>query len=324
MATQPHMTDSDSRRESEPPGFGGGGAPEKLLFKAHSGIVRSGPNGCSVSVPRGSAGGGGARGEVRGWSRKAAARHVRWLHSVDAGALDGHGYAVTLTVRDLPTSDEWSCLRQRFARSVRARGAVRSHWVTEWQARGVPHLHFALFFPDALDTSTQFGLIADWLAAAKKFGATALGQDIRELQGDGVGWAKYQAKHSARSQAHYQRGTMPPSWEKSGRLWGHTGNWPTREDKYVISGAGYYPLRRLIRSHALADARSELDPKRRARRLRGIKQLLKGNTSALRGAREWVPEHTLRRMLDWVAANYGTVLLLDEPEAANNPPQGPP
>lgn len=61
--------------------------------------------------------------------------------------LTGQGDAVTLTMREIPaTSDEWRALLQRLIRRLRDMDqVVRWHWVVEWQRRGAPHVHLAVY-----------------------------------------------------------------------------------------------------------------------------------------------------------------------------------
>jgi len=106
------------------------------------------PSGASMGWP----GTGGARekkrGTVNGWSAASVRRHVRWLWSVDVPALGGDGYGVTLTVREAPADhDGWKDLRDRYLRKLREAGCIRWHWVTEWQRRGTPHMHMAVYVP---------------------------------------------------------------------------------------------------------------------------------------------------------------------------------
>ncbi|WP_443678171.1 rolling circle replication-associated protein [Nocardioides astragali] len=92
---------------------------------------------------------GGKRGCVDGWSRSAVRRHLEFLYSVDVPRLDGSGFGVTLTVRNTPpTHTEWMSLLQKLIREFRAAGLSRWHWVVEWQRRGTPHLHLAVYAPD--------------------------------------------------------------------------------------------------------------------------------------------------------------------------------
>ena len=88
------------------------------------------------------------RGTVNGWTRASVRRHKTWLYSVNVDGLDGDGYGVTLTLRDTPaTHTEWSALVARLHRAFREAGLSRWHWVVEWQRRGTPHLHLAVYAP---------------------------------------------------------------------------------------------------------------------------------------------------------------------------------
>lgn len=91
-------------------------------------------------------------------------------------------------------------------------GMVRLHWVTEWQRRGVPHLHCAIWFPDAYDTITP---TRAWVEVASAYGAGLRGQHARIIDGP-VGWFQYLAKHAARGVKHYQRtaDSIPEGWQK--------------------------------------------------------------------------------------------------------------
>lgn len=291
-----------------------------VALTASLGVVRSRPNGLSLSVPRATGGGGGVRGEVRGWSRKAAARHVRWLQQVDPSGLDGlYGYAITLTIRDIPSPEEWQQMRSGWLRKVKKLGALLGHWVVELQRRGAPHIHAALYFDRSLTCVEEWQIIQAWLKYSASFRSNSSSQDIREIEGDGTGWAKYQAKHSARSVYHYQRSEIPPNWEKTGRLWGHFGDWPLREVEYIVTSKALYELRRLIKRYAISDARKEPDPIRRKKRLRACKKLLRGEHCGLSGMREWVPESVQYKMLEWITSqDRGMVWTREEFDAMFN------
>lgn len=269
------------------------------------GRVTARPNGVSVGVCRAVGGGGGLRGEVRGWSQKAAARHVRFLQSVDPAGLTGFGLAVTLTVRDLPTPDQWKKLRVAWLRKVRGRGAIRFHWVVEWQKRGVPHIHASVYFPEE---SSGSQLLTDWVTLASKWGAELIAQDMRPIDG-AVGWWRYQAKHSSRSAAHYQRRDIPASWASSGRMWGKGGDWPTCEEVVYLNAAGVIHYRRLVRSYAVSVARTEPNPEKRRRALSAARTMLK---KPLAGVREWCPEEVHSLMLAWVVEQPGVTWLTEE------------
>lgn len=97
-------------------------------------------------------GGGNAdppkRGEIQGWTAAAARRNTKFLQSIDPAQLAGReGYALTLTLRESPVSyASWAVLLALFLDRLRkAPGIGLVHWVVEWQERGAPHLHMALY-----------------------------------------------------------------------------------------------------------------------------------------------------------------------------------
>ena len=147
--------------------------------------------------------------------------------------VTGYGLALTLTIRDCPpTSDDWHRLRNAFIRRLKRAGMIRLHWVTEWQKRGVPHLHCAVWFED-LDPNKEGELVRVWGAALKgwaelaaPYGASPKSQKIAEID-NSVGWFQYLSKHASRGVKHYQRSSagIPAEWkQKTGRMWGHWGN----------------------------------------------------------------------------------------------------
>ncbi len=263
------------------------------------------------------------RGDVGGWSDAATRRNVRFLYSVLDKELDGHGYAVTLTVRDCPpTADAWHKMRRAFIRRCERAGMVRLHWVTEWQRRGVPHLHGAMYFPAG--TKGRRGespnlLIWDaWDAVARPFGAQFFGQHIKPIS-DSVGWFQYLSKHAARGVSHYQRSSenVPKAWQqRTGRMWGHVGHWPVREAVVVsLQGSegdrGFYAFRRLVRSWRLADARADPVAKNRPRRISTARRMLacsERGMSEVRGLSEWVGLDVQDAMLSNLAARGFSVV----------------
>lgn len=251
----------------------------------------------SVAVPR-----PGRRGEVKGWSPAAARRHVAFLQGVDCAALTGFGYAVTLTVRDIPDEAvEWSRLRQAWLLRLRRMGMIRFHWVTEWQQRGAPHLHAAVYFEHELTAAGRLDLLRAWLDVAGDYGCQVWGQRVEALR-DAAAWGRYCAKHSARSSSHRQRRGMPPGWTKSGRLWGQGGDWPRRVLTFAVDMAGFHQMRRLTRSWRIADARKEADAATRRRRELLARRCLSRSErgSSVWGMREWVPEPVTLAMIVWL------------------------
>ena len=252
------------------------------------------------------------RGEVQGWSQSATRRNISFLRSVDENAIqcteDGEeliAVALTLTVRNCPdTHADWQSIRRAFQKRLERMGLYRSHWVTEWQRRGVPHLHGAFWFPRTTDPLYYHAvldeIIGHWLGAAASCGAAHRGQQAL-LIFDAVGWFKYLSKHAARGVHHYQRSAenIPEGWQKTGRIWGHTGPWPLIEpEKRIISDLDYFRMRRLARNWRKADARKSGN----RFRIRTARKMLRHNhpeKSKLRGVSEWIPEATALALLDF-------------------------
>lgn len=253
------------------------------------------------------------RGEVVGWSRAAVRRHVRWLYSVDTLALSGVGFALTLTLLDCPAGPaEWARLRDTWLKRVVYLGAIRTHWIVEWQRRGVPHLHAAVYFAEGTDLGMGARVVAAWLELAAEYGAGHSGQNVQVIDGP-LGWLKYLSKHAARGVEHYQRQGKPEGWERTGRLWGHGGDWPTPLPiEATITNAEMYRLRRLMRSWRVADARAAAlrrdDPRRPWRRLTYARRMLKcpdPYASRFRGVSEWIPQALWLRLLSVATSDRG-------------------
>lgn len=246
------------------------------------------------------------RGAVQGWSRGSVARLRRWFYSVDGSELDGRGFAFTLTVRDLPPSAaDWTRTRERFLERLRRAGLVRGQWLTEWQERAVPHLHGVCFFPEASEVTPEL-VREHWLSSAAEWGAGRSAQVVTPVWGL-VGWLQYQAKHSARGLAHYQRSNVPEAWRgATGRLWGVLGAWPTREERVEVDRLTFWRLRRLLRSWMVAEAR-RAGQWRRVAYLRRMLADPDQRRCAVRAVGEFCPEDVARRLLEVAAAHYGSV-----------------
>lgn len=246
------------------------------------------------------------RGEVSGWSEGATRRNTAFLRSICEDRLTGAGVAFTLTLRECPpTSEVWHRLRRAWEmRMVRA-GMIRLHWVTEWQRRGVPHLHGAIWWPDAYHLSP---IIDAWCAVAAAFGAAERGQHARKIDG-AVGWFQYLSKHAARGVKHYQRSgdNIPDGWKgRTGRVWGKSGDWPVREAIRINlqdqhGDGGFFAFRRLVRSWRIADARSSGDAYR-LRQARGMLTCHDLGSSRVRGVSEWISQG----VTDALLANLAT------------------
>lgn len=213
-----------------------------------------------------------------GWSVSAIRRNRLFLYSVDESRLDGVGFAFTGTVKVCPpTHEDWKKRREAFFDRIRRAGMIRAHWVTEWQKRGIPHLHMAVWFPEheviawaaarSLDPEKaaeafRLFLVLQWLEVMEPYGAKAEGQHVTPIY-DVVGWNQYVSKHAARGLSHYQRNpaNIPEGWRHigTGRMWGKLGDWPIIEPAEVeLSMSEFHAFRRIVRGYRKADARAAL------------------------------------------------------------------
>lgn len=268
-------------------------------------ISRHGLKAAKMRVQEGPVG-GGIRGTVGGWSINATRRNVDFLRTIDERKLTGYGVAFTGTLRDCPaTSDDWHAIRSAFFKRLRRAGMVRYHWVTEWQRRGVPHLHCAIWWPDLYDLATP---VSAWLDLAEPYGAKERGQHCTKLDGP-VGWFQYVSKHAARGVRHYQRAGegVPFAWEmKTGRVWGYGGDWPLQAPVVVtLEDEAFYPFRRLVRSWRIGEARAKGDRRRELH----ARRMLRHNDphiSRLRPVSEWCSQREALQFLGNLAERgYG-------------------
>lgn len=245
------------------------------------------------------------RGKVTGWSASAARRNTAFLRSVDERHLGGYGLAITLTVRDCPpTPAEWSAAVKSWLMRQSRAGMIRCHWVMEFQRRGVPHLHAAVWYdfdPEQVAEDDLAGQVRaveafhkptmDWIDIAAKWGASERGQHTRQIDGV-VGWFEYMAKHCSRSKLHYQRqrDAVPSAWSTTGRVWGHRGDWETVEPIDINADRDtFWRLRRLVKKSRLAEARASLPLNRKqVAHLRRILKTPDRKLSEVRAVSEWM------------------------------------
>jgi hypothetical protein len=259
----------------------------KRKVRAVSAKVTHTPHGIKMAVVSDHQRTPGERGEIVGWTAGAARRNRDFLQSIDPARLNGLAMAYTFTVRDCPPDAEaWAALIDRLRKRLKRAGAIRDHWVVEWQKRGVPHLHgFAYFDTEDLRQSDGYArrqpwrddpewqeelqqylgqrmawrLRDMWLELAGAYRAGPKGQHAARVDGL-TGWLAYLMKHASRGADHYQRQrhALPEGWQKSGRLWGKGGDWPTRSDSFVIDATSRFRLRRALRRYGRSQAVSQL------------------------------------------------------------------
>ncbi|WP_319784515.1 hypothetical protein [Oceanisphaera sp. IT1-181] len=246
------------------------------------------------------------RGLVGGWSTGSTRRNIDFLRSVEYSELSGMGICFTGTLKHCPpTSKHWHKLRDQYIKRLARMGLIRSHWVTEWQRRGVPHLHGMFFFPVGMcNIEARQLLVSHWIAVAADYEPLPHSQHAIMMH-DALGWAQYSAKHASRGVGHYQRSpeNVPPEWLlKTGRVWGKTGDWPTRDPmKFQVADDVYYRFRRMARSWRISDARSS-DNRFRIKTARSCLTVNNRALSNVRGVSEWLPMDTATALLFWAAS----------------------
>lgn len=251
------------------------------------------------------------REEVSGWSAKTARSNTRFLQSVKLDSLTGQGVAFTLTLKNCPdTADDWHRLRRAFSKRIERSGMIRLHWVTEWQRRGVPHLHGVAYFPP--DNSAEYYsavIVHHWMQVAERYTCAFWAQNAKPIS-NSLGWLQYLAKHASRGAGHYQRSSasIPEGWKlKTGRMWGKWGEWEVGDpSKFEVNMPAFHAYRRRFRAYRVAESRAAGD----WRSLRYARRCLKSNLqtlSTVRGTSGWIPEEAHMAMIHWLAAAGYTV-----------------
>jgi len=176
---------------------------------------------------------------------------------------------------------------------------IRLHWVTEWQRRGVPHLHVAIWFPES---KTINELVGPWLdLAGHDFGTKARGQHVTPIH-EAIGWFQYVSKHASRGLGHYQRSpeNVPQSWAKTGRIWGKLGSWGCQgEIRMELSDSAFFAFRRIVKGWRLARARASGD----RYRILTAKRMLQSSDpvlGSLRGVNEWIEFDVQVQIVAWL------------------------
>lgn len=230
-----------------------------MIKSSHSGIGFSTSKGRKTAPPP-------TRTKNKGWTKHAAARNRQFLFSVNSRQLSGVGWSITLTTVECPTPAVWSKWRKNLIQWVRDNyDLTRFHVITEWQIRGQPHLHIAIWFgakswlgfrsagsEQGLDPKQYAkdywnwyrgvgqgeNIIQAWLHISRSGGSQRIAQDAKPISGDDAGfWLQYLAKHAARGVSNYQRhqDNIPASWQgETCQVWTKGGDWPTPSPLQVV------------------------------------------------------------------------------------------
>ena len=247
----------------------------------------------------------GKRGKVGGWTAGSSRRNMRFLWSVRTEDLSGQGFSFTLTVRDCPPDPKaWAQWCKVYFERLFQHGAIRLHWVIEWQRRGCPHLHGSVYFPEDMAWADVRNIIEAGWCYQNPYDAQMQSQRSLAIY-DAVGWGQYVAKHAARGVRHYQRSpeNIPAKWKgRTGRMWGNRGLWPVSEPLRIElqdkqGDGGWYAFRRLVRSYGVAQARLKND---RAALLyaRGMLASNDRKLAEVRGISSWVPSSIAEQLME--------------------------
>jgi hypothetical protein len=174
-------------------------------------ILRVYPSGIEISrfsMPLNGPPEGGVRGDICGFSHKAARRlRKTFIGSFVPGWVL---WSITLTTRRNCTPAEFRAITGRFRHRLLTCGWV-GIWRIELQRRGAPHLHVAFWLPPGAGLCD---VRREWLGASGESGDEASQRQAvvgREIPADESGWAVYMALHDGKHKAE-QLGWKGKQW----------------------------------------------------------------------------------------------------------------
>ena len=253
----------------------------------------------------------------RGWTPAVARRNAQFLQRVDFGMMEGIPYALTLTLpaksMERVTPDLLHRLIDVMLKYLARRGMKHFHWVIEFTAKHMPHVHMTVWMSDTHqrwnpkthqhetvdnDLVTVTGIVVGkWLDVTADCGIHTSGQsqDVQLLDGNAA-WLSYVAKHTQRGVWHYQRAleNMPSTWkENPGAMWGHSRKIPLTEDSVLPADLhAFHQFRRETRKWCCSQASRIADPKRRATAIQQARRMNRcpiRELSVVRPISIWIP-----------------------------------
>jgi len=262
--------------------------------------------------------------KLKGWTKHAAIRNRNFLYTPTPEQLDGYGFALTFTVKHCDSSETWAKWRNAFFDNCGKRwDLTRYHAVTEWQKRGVPHLHCAIWFcGDAEQADAKadsairsrpeiYQLLELWMKIASDGEPSICGQDGKEMpQDDQQHWLQYQAKHGVRGVSNYQRHSdnIPKAWKgKTGRVWQKGGSWPVNPWFKVegVTQAQKHQIQRIFcRYMASNPSHMRLKPDQKKASQRYWKTFMQSNdrkTARFRSPSSFIPIEESAKIIKFVA-----------------------
>ncbi|MGN2357846.1 hypothetical protein [Bifidobacterium longum] len=231
--------------------------------------------------------------------------------------MEGIPYALTLTLpaksMERVTPDLLHRLIDVMLKYLARRGMKHFHWVIEFTAKHMPHVHMTVWMSDTHqrwnpkthqhetvdnDLVTVTGIVVGkWLDVTADCGIHTSGQsqDVQLLDGNAA-WLSYVAKHTQRGVWHYQRAleNMPSTWkENPGAMWGHSRKIPLTEDSVLPADLhAFHQFRRETRKWCCSQASRIADPKRRAKAIQQARRMNRcpiRELSVVRPISIWIP-----------------------------------
>ena len=264
----------------------------------------------------------------KGWTFAVARRNSQYLQQIDFEKVKGTPYAVTLTLPVWQMKQVTPAALHRLIdvmlKYLRRRGMLHFHWIIEFTARRMPHIHMTIWMDneyeewdrhlreyvkrDNNEARVVANVVAKWLQVTSDKGlyASARSQDVQLIDGNEA-WLAYIAKHGIRGVKHYQRAldNMPDEWrDGAGAMWGHDRELPLAEDyTHPMDMRSFHQLRREIRKWCCARANMINDPHRRAKAISQARRLNRcgqPELSAVRPMSVWIPKNVLMVILNWM------------------------
>lgn len=208
-------------------------------------------HGASASIPRHPIAGNLQKPEERkanrGWTAAVARRNSQYLQRIDFERVDGTPYAVTLTLPAWQMEQVTPVVMHRLIdvmiKYLRRHGMLHFHWIIEFTARRMPHIHMSVWMADRYEewdrhlrqyivwdnneSAVVSNVVVKWLELTEAEGlhTSSNSQDVQLIDGNEA-WLVYIAKHGIRGVKHYQRAldNMPDEWrDGAGAMWDTTG-----------------------------------------------------------------------------------------------------
>lgn len=279
-------------------------------------------HGASASIPRHPIAGNLQKPEERkanrGWTAAVARRNSQYLQRIDFERVDGTPYAVTLTLPAWQMEQVTPVVMHRLIdvmiKYLRRHGMLHFHWIIEFTARRMPHIHMSVWMADRYEewdrhlrqyivwdnneSAVVSNVVVKWLELTEAEGlhTSSNSQDVQLIDGNEA-WLVYIAKHGIRGVKHYQRAldNMPDEWrDGAGAMWGHDRKMPVADDSVLpMDMRAFHQFRREARKWCCAHACMIKDPHRRAKAIgqaRRSNRCCRPELSVVRPVSVWIPK----------------------------------